>query len=334
VAGWLVTGMPDQPAPASGPGDGGAGDTFADLLKLTNERTKRFQDATEKIRQRADISGKALAGLATTAITAIGIAKFSDVFPMPPDANKWVAIPFLLGGFTLMAVSVALFAKRLFDVGQPIITQADLGIMEFTDDRDRQIFASVYGRTATLNDVESLRAYQSRAIRFERIAEHADEEAADELRRRAILINSEVSQTMARAAVAVVRRRASNALSDGRAIFLVSLFFVSFAAFAVSADYLDSLRSGKVAVLKACGEAVTAGADRQALPKICASPSPSVSPSPTVTPPRVITAAAVEALASKLADCEQSVASGIGSRQDCDPIRAAISDLSGLSGTP
>ncbi len=51
-------------------------------------RAKCWSDATERIRARTDASAKALAALGTTGITAAGLSKFSDIFPLPSEPSR------------------------------------------------------------------------------------------------------------------------------------------------------------------------------------------------------------------------------------------------------
>src|SRR5437660_3053196 len=56
-------------------------------------QAQRFRDGAEAIRQRTDLTAKTFGGLATTAVSALGIAKFADVFPMPPGEWPWTSRP-------------------------------------------------------------------------------------------------------------------------------------------------------------------------------------------------------------------------------------------------
>src|SRR5262245_26082331 len=88
------------------------------------EQAKRFRDASDKIRERSDATAKGLAALATTGLTAVGLTKFSDVFPTPPGQTLW-AIGVLVS-FVALAVPLFAFTLWLWDANRPLVPRSDL----------------------------------------------------------------------------------------------------------------------------------------------------------------------------------------------------------------
>src|SRR3954447_23859947 len=82
-------------------------DAASTLLTEAQARSKHFAELTEGTRKRADLTAKALGALGTTAVSAIGIAKFADIFPLPPW-RPWVVVACigLLLGFCALVVVV------------------------------------------------------------------------------------------------------------------------------------------------------------------------------------------------------------------------------------
>ena len=82
------------------------------------DQAQRFRDATEQIRARTERTAKGLGGLGTLAVSAVGIAKFADIFPFPPGQGWWVAL--LIVSFLTMILVVGVFTYRLLRVSDRI----------------------------------------------------------------------------------------------------------------------------------------------------------------------------------------------------------------------
>jgi hypothetical protein len=297
---------------------------------------KRSTEIAETLRHRGDLTAKALAAGGSALVTAVGIAKFSDLFPWPPEDAEagWVPnfIPFVsdappavdvavvcvIGGFLLLAVAVGGIAYRYWNVNRLIPIQSDVARIKLKN-REKNLVLDLFKQMADLNDVTSLQAYESRAHRYERIAKWLPADEATSVRAQAEVIQTEVLVTHARAKVRIIRERLERSVRGPGARLLYVLFGVGVLAFGVGADYLASERTDKVAVAKACAEA--RGLDgfvEGTLPKICGDEPPTDSDDPTTTAEQI--AAAANSLGGALATCLASESADV----ECEPIRDAI----------
>ena len=119
-----------------------------------------------------------------------------------------------------------------------------------------------------LNGVESLAAYQARAHRFERIAERGECVDAATVEARAELIYSEVAMTQARVGALIIRGRANRATLGAGLFVCIALFVAGWYMTALSADSLESKRSGEAELVKKEIELAKACAEARALPKV------------------------------------------------------------------
>lgn len=92
---------------------------------------KRFSEAADKIRANATTAAKTLGGLGTAGIAAVGVAKFSDVFPLPGngDGRAVLLAIAVIVGFALMLGAVLLLTGRMWQVGEPVFTTSDVDTM-------------------------------------------------------------------------------------------------------------------------------------------------------------------------------------------------------------
>lgn len=229
------------------------------------EQAQRFRDRADDVRKRADLTAKALGGLGSTAVAAIGIAKFADLFPVPP--HLWWAALLTILGFALIAAVVAYFTFALWHVNEPFVLRSDPEQMTELDEPERELVGSVYREIAHLNWAQSLRALEARAHRLDRISQRLDDATAARLQKEAKGIVDVIRSTEDRALLLVVRRRAAQAIRSGSAVAAYTLFASGVILFGVFADKLDSERSTRIAVAKSCAEARTAHATQ--LPAIC-----------------------------------------------------------------
>ena len=312
-----MTRNPGAAASADTPGDKAAQSGRSEALTSLQQRTR---DTIAKIRERADLTAKALGGLGTSVLTAAGIAKFGDIFPWP--ATGWrstTALIAVVGGFVVMAFGVAFFTYRLWKVNEPVLMQTDLDSIELKGD-ERDIATEMFGRIADEHDADTLRAYELRGLRLRRIAKFRDETEAKRLNDEADEIEREVSVAMTLVAADVVRKRAARAIRGTRSIIVALLFLVGVLAFGIGADYLASQRTDQIAVVKSCGEARTANAKGQ-LPAICGDvpAKPKESPSP-----RIENAKGIEGLAGALTKCETAAEETQAQSDACETLRRAL----------
>jgi hypothetical protein len=247
------------------------------------DRAQRFRDATEQIRKRTELTAKAVGGLGLTVVSAVGIKKFTDVFPVPPPDQNWLWVGFLIFSFLVMVSIVGLFTYRLWHVSQPIVLQSDADRMDDLDAREKDIVRPLYAEMARLNRAPSLPAYEARAQRLYRIADRTESPRADELRQQADDIDADISSVEARAGMIVVRRRAGQAIRDWLAIVAFAAFAVAIVLFGLSADKLDSERTQLTKIVKDCADAEKAAqvGGVRALPPICRGSSATSGPAKT-----------------------------------------------------
>jgi hypothetical protein len=255
-------------------------------------------------------------------VTAIGYTKFADVFPY--GGNQWLALVGLFAGAGLMIAAVIVAVKQFNGAGETIVTTPDIdetvGLNE-CDEGERKLVERVYGRTADLNGADSLRAYQLRGHRFDRIADRVDDARAAKLRAQASRITAEVLATEAQASLYVVRKRAVGALFGWWALACIAGFIVGWYALALSADALESERTNQTAVAKACAEAREKPAIiKSELPGICG-PEPEETPEPTAAS---IVDGSVTAIATQREKCLAQAAKAGEDRSACVPLTRAL----------
>jgi hypothetical protein len=262
---------------------------------------QRAIDAIDATRKRTDATAKVVGGLGTSAVTAVGIAKFADVFPFPPDQD--LAVAGLLIGFVAMAAVIAHFTGRLWAVNANIVMKSDPDEMDDVDPAEREVVRVVYQQVADLNQAPTLRAYEARRFRLLRTAGRVESGPAEGLKERAAEIESDIGVAQVRAALAVVRRRATRAVTDATAGALYATFLAAVVLFGISADRLDSERAGRITTAKSCAEAAKENAT--SLPPICGTSTPATQPTAAE-----IHQEAVEALGTALGKCEATRVAG------------------------
>lgn len=310
-------------------------DAPPDLSSLSVDLGKRWSTATESIRTRTDTTAKGIAALGTTGITAAGLTKFSDVFPLPASPTLWqgLAICFVIAAFSALAAAVALFTARLAKVSSPLFMKAKAADISDASTEEQTVIADIYQETADLNDANTFEVYTARGSRLQRVAQSTpDAKIATLAATEAKQINADVVATQARAATNVIRKRAQDAIHGKDAWKPYALFIAGLLVFGFATDYLDSERSARVATAKSCAEAITAirTADPTAaepppsrlLPKLCggrsAVPKPAASAAATT---QTETAGAVKDLATRYDAC---VTAAKGKEPKCAEIKAAM----------
>lgn len=209
-----------------------------------SETSEHFRDLMTLIRGRTDVTAKGLAAVGTAAVSAIGYAKLADVFPY---YGPWYALVGLGVGLAAMVFAVVMLVRRFEDLAQTVITYADAERTRTKSELDHQEFTTLtreYEEMAKLNGVKSLRAYNARAHRFERIADASpDTTTASALRARADAIRAEVLATQDRAVVFILRERAKRAFFHKKAIALLAVFLLGWYGTALAADALEAKRA-------------------------------------------------------------------------------------------
>lgn len=319
-----VVTAPGAYAPSAAAGAGASGATAAGAERAS-QNAEQFSKAIETLRGRSDLAAKALGGVGTAAITALGYAKLTDLFPY--GGPLW-AVALLIVGPAAMVVALWFLTRGFYAATQSLITSSDVeqtasrnGGM---DDAEQELVERAYEDTAKLNGVKTLRAYEARAQRFERIAERAPEARAKILGEAATRIAAEVAATQARAATFVLRRRSTRALFAKRTLLFLLIFVAGWYGTALAADALQSERSDKITVAKECAAA-------RALPKIVESELPGIcgkppaATKPEATTPTELRKKAVVALAGKVAECLEATATAA----ECAPLERALTVATG-----
>ena len=217
-----VVTVPGVDAPgASGAGASGA---TAAGTERASQSAEQFSKAIETLRGRSDLAAKALGGVGTAAISALGYAKLTDVFPY--GGPGW-ALAALIVGPIAMVVALGFLVRGFYTATQSLITSSDIDETVSRNGMkpaEKTLVEQAYRDTAKLNGVNTLRAYEARGQRFERIAERAPTERAKCIGEAAARIAAEVAATQQRAATFVLRRRSTEALFGIGTIACLVLF--------------------------------------------------------------------------------------------------------------
>jgi hypothetical protein len=295
---------------------------------LATEQATRFAEAADKIRTRSETAAKGLAAVGTTAVGAVGIAKFADVFPIPD--NHGFLLVAVIAGFVMMTIAVVLFSARLWRVSRPVYMRSDLAAVlgELDNDGERNAVRAAFGEAARTNDASSLRAYEARGWRLRRIALRQSNEAQrNSLLEQSTLILTDVRTTQLRAAIIVIRKRASSVASGLWTWVIVGLFAVGLIAVGVGADWLDSARnedSRRLTDAQACASALEAITKQrldpaQLLPGSCGQPETSTATAPERSAAEQI-ATTLDALTEHYRACvDQVIERGGRDISACDP---------------
>jgi hypothetical protein len=320
--------MPDAGAEkASGSADAPALSRVQEFVKERDDLRER----AEKLRGRVDFTAKALAGLGTTVVSAAGIARIGDIFPIPPGegSHDWAKAAVI--GFVAIGVALFIFTYRLWSVHQPMFMGTDPEEMYAAGDLDRyerDEVHRVYQEVANLNGIPTLRAYEARSQELQRIADQAaDEKEKSALLERAALIKAEISATMARASLRVLRRRTTNAVRGIGAVFAYGVLISGIVVFALGTDYVASERNEQVTIAKNCADARDAGATDATLPAICGKDPAEEEPEQLSAEEELANAA--NGLMQPLSRCLALVRSGDAPAGSCDPLRDAAAVLLG-----
>lgn len=226
---------PEKPpmAPATAPFDPAAG-------------RKAIADAMEKQRQLLRTTGAAFTGAIGFVLTALGLTKLFDVFPIPPDPGwRYALILGLLSGGTLAAfIGAVVFAGGFFLAQRRVLVGT--GAVSSLQREDARIARQIYTEHARENDASDIRSLELRALRYERIGRSlpSDDQATAEQKARkkslgdeAQRINAVVAIALARAAVAVLERRSEAAFGSKRAFLAAVATVVGIALMFGTAAY-------------------------------------------------------------------------------------------------
>jgi len=290
-----------------------------------------YRDIADALRNRVDLFGKTLAGLATLGTTAVGLSRISDLFPAD-GKTAWVVVACV--SLAVAALAAIGIATRLMLVGSPIFMRADLDHNADLDAGTRAAVRPVFEDAAKRFGYTSLLGLQERERSLRSAAARTGDK--DERARRTALaddVEAAIEEALARGQVVAIRRRATRAVTDPLAGLLYFAVIVGLLLFAIGADKVSAGRSDPIAQAKACGEARSAGATAGELArtnKICDAEGTPAKPSGA--PPSAAEARAqlTAGLAATLEACAALVQKAGDSKSgplrdaDCAPVRKAL----------
>jgi hypothetical protein len=299
----------------------------ADKVRIDriSKQAENFKESTDKIRQRADTTAKALGLLGTTVLTASGIAEFGDIFPLSPtESLDWLYVSLSIGSFLAIAGALAYFTWQLWKVNLPVVTSSLPSRMQSISSSEERLVEEIYGRTAALNRAKNLSALEARAQRLQRIG--GDERPDLTVEANSIL--TVVSEAQNRAAHAVVRTRAVKAVGGLRALTVYAVLAVGVVSFAVSSDWLESKRADDIKVATACGDAKKAGVSMDPL-TICSAYFPKSDITEPPPPKTFVATEQVAELGRALEECRAAEVRGTPPPPPgaCNALAAAVAAL-------
>lgn len=242
--------------------------------KRAGDQAQRFHEVFESVRQRTDYTSKGLGAIGVAAVAGIGYANLANDFPY--GGPWWAVFALVLGVFAMIGAVMALVG-RFNRANESLITSPSFEETfrhnNIKDKEEKDLVKKIYKETAKQQQVATLRAYEARGQRFERIASQCDEPRAALLQARADQILTEVTATEDRAAALLLRRRGHVALFNRAFVIWIFVFAIGWYATALGSDALQSDRSDQIAVAKLCAEARAEKEIVEAkLPPICGDP--------------------------------------------------------------
>jgi hypothetical protein len=291
---------------------------------------RELREIADTLRNRVDLFGKALAGIATLGATALGLKEKSDLFPAEGDW-EWLWVVASCLGLAVAALAAIGVAVRLMKVAGPVFMRADL---EDLDGKERKVAQPIFEAAAKRFGYTSLVGLQERERSLRNAASRTSDK--DERARRTALadeVKTEIEQALARGQVAVIRKRSTRAVSDRGAWLLYIAAILGLIIFAAGTDKVSSDRKDLIATAKACGEARTAGATPGELGRTNKACDGQGEEKPESSSAAEARAQLTAKLAATLEACtalvqkEGDPKSGPLKNEDCDSVREAVSGM-------
>lgn len=292
-----------------------------------------YRGVADALRNRVDLFGKTLAGLATLGTGAVGLAKLGDMVPEDASADVF-GIGLAVLGLLVAAFGALTIAVLLMKAGDAAVVEVGkLGL----SDGEKDLIEPIFAATAARFGLATLPALDEKEISLRRASLRASDEDARKLREtRALEMRTEIELALARSQVAVVRNRAASAVSGTLAKWCYAFVAVGLVVFALAADASSQDRSQQIATAKSCAEARTAGATETDLKGTgCAVVVPGAPDAPASRTSDELRADMVQQLGTLLAVCEKGASSGAAipaggmdfGPGDCEAVKVAISSL-------
>jgi len=264
----------------------------------------------------------------------VGLSKIGDLFPT--DGNEewaWAACIAL----AIAALAAIWIAVRLMMVAGPAFVSPDpSGVDDIDADERKEEVKPIFKAAAGRFGYTSLAGLLER----ERSMREAAAQTADEAERarRTVLADeakTEIEQALARSQVAVVRRRARNAVTDPLSWGLYLAVIAGLIVFAVGTDKVASERRDLVADAKACGDARKAGATDGELGRTETCDSDAAKSEPEPKPLSAVEArsemtvklAALLQACTALVPKEGETTGRPLADEECDPLREALTAM-------
>lgn len=301
--------------------------------QLAEEQTKRFTEAVEKVRGRADTSAKAFAALSTAGLSAAGLTKITDLLPLPHDRGvAAIGVALAICGFAAMAVALLLFTRTQWRVNRPIFTTSNPNEMTDLDSTaEIEIVNKAYKQTAELNGVTSglLHDYEQQGLKLDGDAQGlADPTLKAAMQADANRIRAEVREAQARAVALIVKERSASAFSGPGVWGSALLLLVGILAFGGGTDLLSAERDdAKISFAKNCAdarEAISGVSSDLDLPSACGGITSSSGSTPAASRTDRERASSVAALSKQYETCLAQSRNPIA---DCGPTQALIQQL-------
>lgn len=304
--------------------------------KRAGDQAQRFHEVFESVRQRTDYTSKGLGAIGVAAVAGVGYANLANDFPY---GGPWWAVPALLLGVLAMIGAVMVLVGRFNRANESIITspsyEETFHHNNIKDNEEKDLIKKIYGETAKQQQVATLRAYEARGQRFERIASQCEGPRAELLRARADQILTEVTATEDRAAALLLRHRGHLALFNWIFAFWIFVFAIGWYATALASDALQSDRSDRIEVAKLCAEA---RAEKEIvesdLPSICGDPPEKKEVNKDKAPATKVAGDGLAALATAYENClnaaeengeDRDVCVGLEDALGIDPLKQSLS---------
>jgi len=237
-----------------------AGKAAADASTLA-AAAREYDDLADKLRTRAGFFGKSLAGIASLGTGAVGLKTVSDLAPQEGTLRYWLCAIAAMLGLLAAAAGAVYVAISLMQVDEPLVLDVDDPEDGLETDGEKSVASRIYRVAARRYGMSSIQGLQERQRALRKAASRASTD--DERARRTALADEAqgvIDHAVARAQLAVVRRRIREAVSGDSAKVAYGSVAAGLLLFAFLSDVATSRQSDSIDTAKACAEARDKGA--------------------------------------------------------------------------